>query len=173
MLRIGPQHVADWPPAAHPLGRVAEGAHRGRGLFGGADHGHDDAGRRQVDDALDEDRVVPADADQGRHLGGARRQQVGEHGGQIEVGVLGLDPEEVAARLGSRLGNERIGQGDLGADHGPALGHGLPEALDMVDGPGHGSHLPLRGWTRSCSGMESRTPAARWEAYTPWTISTV
>ena len=71
-------HVADGTESTNALGWVATGAHSLGGLFARADHGHHDAGRRQIQDRLDQDGIVPGHANDGRRLGAPQRRQVSQ-----------------------------------------------------------------------------------------------
>ena len=108
--------------AANAVGRIAACSDRALGVLDGRNHGHDDAMRADVENRLDQDRVVPGDSHQHRHGGAFRREEVSLDDIERHRIVLGVDPEEVVGTA-QRLGHDGIVDRDDAAEDDLALAH--------------------------------------------------
>jgi hypothetical protein len=101
--------------AAHTFRRVAGSCHRLGGFHGVLHEGKQKRRRPGVEHALDGDGVVPGHTHHGQHLGIADCLQQVHHFHHVQRRVLHVDHAPFETGIAHRLGHDRAGAHDPGA----------------------------------------------------------
>ena len=128
-VAVGAPHSA----AADPARRITAGCHRGFRLFRRIDHRDDDARGCQVQDRLENPRIIVADPDERCAARAPAGGDMSFDRVEGERTVFRIDPDEIQTAVAGAFADGQIGQGDHRADGGFSRGDGRFEFFQVVD----------------------------------------